>query len=409
MRTKIPKILIFLVLFCLPFYFIRLRYAWISLNLIEILITALFFLWFFRKNEKDRMLLTGKYRIPVILVLIGLFLSVLAGKNYYIGLGIIKGWFVFPIIFAVILGSYLKEDKKILDKIFLMLFSSGALAAVIGIYYYLSGLTTYDGRLRIFFDSPNQLAMFLAPAFLIGVVNLFGDVRKKSGAEEKNKFLNIALKVSGIILLAVSLYLTKSYGAWLSASAALIITFWIQGGTLSNKKYLSFFSIVLLILFAWAMVSKYKNMEELGSRSSLSSRVMIWKAAALMAKKNTFFGIGPGNFQNTYLEYQKYFPPYLEWAVPQPHNLFLAFWLESGLAGLAGFLWLIRLFFLDNKKARRNNPEAALLCFAIMTYFILHGLIDTTYWRNDMAVIFWVAVVVNIYLCRQPKNINYLP
>ena len=27
-------------------------------------------------------------------------------------------------------------------------------------------------------------------------------------------------------------------------------------------------------------------------------------------------------------EYQKHFPPYLEWAVPQPHNLYLAFWLQ---------------------------------------------------------------------------------
>jgi putative inorganic carbon (HCO3(-)) transporter len=122
-----------------------------------------------------------------------------------------------------------------------------------------------------------------------------------------------------------------------------------------------------------------------------------------MIKSNPFFGIGPGNFQNKYLEYQKYFPPYLEWAVPQPHNLFLAFWLEAGVIGLIGFIWLLVLFFRDNKKAIENNRLYGTLYLAIILYFLFHGLIDTTYWRNDMAILFWMVVAINVHLARNQK------
>ena len=80
-----------------------------------------------------------------------------------------------------------------------------------------------------------------------------------------------------------------------------------------------------------------------------------------MIEKNPLFGIGPGNFQNKYLEYQKYFPPYLEWSAPQPHNIFLAFWLESGLLGLAGFV--IIAFCIFSAIIKKRSKMIAILEF----------------------------------------------
>ena len=51
-KANIQEVLILAVLFLLPFYFIKLKYGWVSLNLIEILIIALFFVWFFNKDKK---------------------------------------------------------------------------------------------------------------------------------------------------------------------------------------------------------------------------------------------------------------------------------------------------------------------------------------------------------------------
>ncbi|MDI6778045.1 MAG: O-antigen ligase family protein [Patescibacteria group bacterium] len=392
------------------------------MNLIEILVIILCIVWFFNKNSKYQIPDT-RYNIPVALIIIGLVLSILANKNYYVGLGALKGWFVLPILFAVIFFDSLKKNEKLLKWSLAAIFFGGMLVAIEGIYYWFFGLLTYDGRLRIFYDSPNQLAMFLS---LVLLVALFLFINEEKKLEKTTYGI-------GAVLLGINLYFTYSYGAWLAAGVATAIYLWLVYAKLMRKWTAVFLLIFIIVFLAWGTSIKLKNIESEGTRSSLASREMIWKSAGLMVKNNPVFGIGPGNFQNTYLEYQKYFPPYLEWAVPQPHNLYLAFWLEAGLLGIIGFIWLIGLFFRDNKKVypftKTGGGHAALvyetkkqtqeslskennfgdgarglygvICFAIMLYFLIHGLVDTTYWRNDMAILFWVVIAINLFLARE--------
>jgi putative inorganic carbon (HCO3(-)) transporter len=332
----------------------------------------------------------------MLLILFGVTFSIIVNKNYYVGLGILKGWFLLPMIFAVIFYDNLKKNEKLLSWSFWAIFGGGTLVAIEGAYYWLSGFMTYDGRLRIFFDSPNQLAMYLAVVFLVGFLRFTPNNLLKLSPKE-------SLQALSLVLVTASLYLTKSYGAWLAIAPALAATFWLKYRKIWQKKYLVVIVIIFIITISAAGYGKFEDIKNLGKRSSLTSREMIWKSAALMLKDNPLFGIGPGNFQNKYLEYQKCFPPYLEWAVPQPHNLYLAFWLEAGLAGLIGFLWLLAIFFRDNKNTRGNNPKAGLICLATILYFLLHGLIDTTYWRNDMAIVFWVVIAINLHLSEKEK------
>jgi len=432
LQHRYQNYLIIAILFSLPFYFIRLKYGWASLNLIEILILILAVLWLFNRKTKD-ILHSAKYFrnyiFPTILILFGVSLSIIFNKNFHMGLGILKGWFIFPIVFASVLFGFLKEDHKLLGKIFVTLFASGFIISLVGIYYKLSGILTYDGRLRIFYDSPNQLAMFIAPTLLIGVFIL----------GQKKLFWERALIWVGIILNVSNLYLTKSFGSWMAVGLALVIIMYFRYREKMRWMYFLLPLIFLLFFLGITGAAKYKSIENLGDRSSLMSRIMIWKSAGAMLKDNPFFGIGAGNFQNKYLEYQKYYPPYLEWSVPQPHNLFLAFWLETGFIGFLGFILLLIQFFKDNRKVyllakiNKNNDNFirekkrqtsdslhdkeyfgggaigndhlyGVLCLAIMIYFLIHGLVDTTYWRNDMAFLFWVIVSVNLYLVSKKET-----
>jgi O-antigen ligase len=394
---KTQNFLTLAILFLLPVYLIKIKFGWVSFNVLELLIVLLFFTWFSCKQKKYSILNT-QYSIPLGLIFIGLLLSLFANKNYYVGFGVLKGWFLLPIIFAIILFDNLKKDESLLEKSWLALFLSGAAVSIIGGVYKLLGILTYDGRLRAFWDSPNQLAMFLAVPFLIGASRF--NLEELADLSAKGKFepWKRWMVIFGLALIIINLYLTKSYGAWLAISVALGVYFCLKYNKISQRRYLAVFLVILIFLLSWASFLKYKSVANLGSRSSLESRLMIWKSAGLMIKDNFLLGIGPGNFQNNYLEYQKYFPPYLEWAVPQPHNLFLAFWLEAGLLGLVGFIWLLILFFRDNKKTIANNREAGILLLAIMIYILLHGLVDTPYWRNDLAVVFWAMVGINRYL-----------
>ncbi|MCX6762755.1 MAG: O-antigen ligase family protein [Candidatus Moranbacteria bacterium] len=386
-QLKVQNFFILAILFFLPVYLVKIKYGWASFNVLELLIAILFVSWIFNKNTKYQIPNT-KYWVSIALIFVGLISSVIANKNFYTGFGAIKGWFIFPIIFSIILYDALKYDGILLKKSLLALFFSGVAVSVVGVVYKFLGILTFDGRLKILWDSPNQLAMFLAVPFLIG---LFFSLRERN--VNKKRLYVLSLVLTGLIL-----YYTLSYGAWLAIAVALIVIFWLKYRKKEQKKYLVIFAMILLVALAWASVYKYKSIANLGERSSLASREMIWKSAGLMIENNPIFGIGPGNFQEKYLEYQKYFPPYLEWSVPQPHNIFLAFWLESGLVGLISFLILLFYFFRDNKKAIQANHEISILLLGIMIYILVHGLIDTTYWRNDLAVVFWAVVAANIYL-----------
>jgi O-antigen ligase len=165
---------------------------------------------------------------------------------------------------------------------------------------------------------------------------------------------------------------------------------------LKNKKILFILFLFGIIVFFQFKNEKFVDLVNLNERSSLSSRIMIWKSAARMIEDNFWWGIGAGNFQEKYLEYQKYYPLYLEWAVPHPHSLYLTFWLYGGIIGLTGFLALIFQYskgmFRMIKKEKDN--ELILVSLGIMLVILIHGFIDTTYFKNDLAIVFWLVFLV---------------
>ena len=377
--NKLTKILIFSTIFFIPLYLVRFSIFGIPTNILEVLIyfTFIFFLlerpfikWkIFYKEYKH-------YIILIALIFFGLVISTLVNQNYKQGFGVIKGWFFNPIIFSFILIHKIKEQKDILN-ILKTLFFSAFSVSLIALEYFLYNHLTYDGRLKAFYRSPNYLAMFLAPAIFIGIY-LIKNSQIKNGIK---KYV-----IPGMLfVISLIIFLTYSYATWIAIITSLIITLIITKNI--NKKYLLISGIVILILFS-TQIGNPKLTNIFSERSSLKSRTIIWDSSFLMIEKNPIFGIGPGNFQNTYLEYQKYFPPYLEWAAPQPHSLYLAFLLQSGVVGTFGFIGIIFLW-LKNVIKNKNSLGMAVYLGTIV-YFLIHGIFDTTYWKNDFSLIFWI-------------------
>jgi O-antigen ligase len=146
-----------------------------------------------------------------------------------------------------------------------------------------------------------------------------------------------------------------------------------------------------IILFLQIGTSKWEQLVAFQDRSSSMSRMMIWSAALKIGWDNPIIGIGPGRFQEKYLEYQKYFPPYLEWAVPQPHNLWLAIWLQLGILGVVGFGWLL-VTWLKEFADKKDKKEIDYMYLGIMLSILIHGMVDTPYFKNDLAIIFWLII-----------------
>lgn len=403
--------IIYLTVFLLPFYLIKVKVFVLPTNILEIMIAGIFFGWLFSKRErvnwKNYFEKYRKYIILIGLILLGLLSSAFLNGNQYASFGIVKGWFMVPIIFLFLVGEIIPNNKA--NKIFLAYLFSASAVAVIALGYLFLGKITFDGRLTAFFNSPNYLAMYLAPAIMITL---------EQTKNEKQKTKKYGMIISLLIMLAV-FYFTYSYAAWIAVAISSGIIFLLKNKPEKKEDKRRFFvkllvvaGVFLALFFFQLRNEKFNALISFSERSSLASRAIIWKASSLMVENNPWFGIGSGNFQETYLEYQKYYPPYLEWAAPHPHNVFLAFWLYGGLVGFLSFLSLIVFFFLDVLKriypmeypvmrdnfARQNlfhrvKKEPNILLFTalgIMLVILIHGIFDTTYFKNDLAIIFWL-------------------
>ena len=273
----------------------------------------------------------------------------------------------------------------------------------------------------------------------------------KEGAGGGFRIEYCILYITILIIIFIPLYFTFSYGAFLGIAAAvfylIFVFFRIRRGIILNYKPslrgnppaggdrsnlaetnqraklrdcralfryrstpLAMTAVVILCFFIFSSIlflsaGKFQQIVDSQSRSSFHSRLMIWDASREILKDNFVFGIGPGTFQEVYLSYaDKFSEPYLEWAVPQPHNIFLALWLQTGIIGLLGFILILIWFFNNiqiplapfNKGGRKFHNSQFTIPIILMIYFLIHGLTDTTYWKNDLSLMFWTLIGVMV-------------
>ena len=393
-KISLLKITMLVAITAMPLYVFRFELFGIPTNAFEIMAVFPIFLGLFYLGERNLFEEKKNAKLLFILtatLLVGVIVS-LGGSNFTLaGLGILKSWFVLPIVFSFLLLSEMKTENDFIlvtNSIFLATF----LVSLTALIYKFLGVVTFDGRLSAFYESPNYLAMFVAPGIICGIYLAY--VNKKKSAE------TFSIILLALFLECLVLFFTQSYANWLGLFVTIVLVFVIL---LKSKKLL----VALFLLFIFASIlfaSQLSSAKSLAiitnnPHSSLASRIMIWKASFLMLEKNPLVGIGPGNFQKTYLSLQSYFPPYLEWAVPQPHNLFLAFWLQTGLLGILSFVGI--LYFSINSavhmlKNKKNAPKAIFL-LAFFSYIVIVGIFDTPYWKNDLSFLFWILIALTIH------------
>ncbi|MEA3273087.1 MAG: O-antigen ligase family protein, partial [Patescibacteria group bacterium] len=327
------------------------------------------------------------------IILTGFLTSYLANvtlTNWQDGLGILKSFLLLPIFFALAISFLIQQKKISLIKILKSYFLSSVILASGSIFYFLLGITTYDNRVALFFNSPNSLVMYLIPGFLIGSWFL-KEIKKQKFHSYPLLFLIIAL-----LFLATAIILTQSLGGWMGSGGALIFLFWPKKMRSLRKKItypliIALSLLTLIFIFTSSFIISKMGYSPFITPSSYDSRLVIYQVGTKIIADHWLQGIGPGNFQKVYLDYQQYFLPYPQWAVPHPHNLLLSFWLEAGFLGSLGFwllLWNLRISF------RKFRTSLGVLVGSIMLYFLIHGLVDTPFWKNDLAVIFWLIIIL---------------
>ena len=132
-------------------------------------------------------------------------------------------------------------------------------------------------------------------------------------------------------------------------------------------------------------------------QGAFHSRLGIWEAAYEMLSRSPLWGIGAGMFQTAFIVKKHFvlYPVPVEVAL-HPHNIFLATWLYGGLLGFVGFLGIIFATGIDlYKKLTKKVGSDPTFYGALAISFVIilvHGMVDTTYWKNDLAFMWWILI-----------------
>ena len=132
------------------------------------------------------------------------------------------------------------------------------------------------------------------------------------------------------------------------------------------------------------------------SGESLSSRWLIWESSAAMIRDHPLTGVGLDQFFNQYGV--RYVQPagWAERYTSHPHNAILDFWVRLGLLGLGvltGLLWLTVTRLWRGRRSRGMLLPATLLAGLVGGW--AHGLIDNSFFLQDLAVFFWLAIALS--------------
>ncbi|MBI4090941.1 MAG: O-antigen ligase family protein [Candidatus Komeilibacteria bacterium] len=399
-----PRWGIYAIAATLPSYLIRFTIFEIPTTVLEVSILILFFTWlanngrwkkinlrFWQRNTANPIL--SILKLPLTLLLATAFIAALLSPSQAAAFGILKAYFIDPMLFFVVFVYEIKNEKHI-ERVF---YALGILAVSIGCaaaWQYATGIgianpTWADPayrRVTTIFGYPNAHGLLLGPIVALYMGYLF---RKSDRRMLAWKIIVIALGLTAIIA-------AKTTGALVGIGAAL----WIFG-SLQKKYRTTLLALTLLIVLGLTFTPAPERFSNVLSRisdntldlasSSLEIRANQWRETLAMLSDHPIRGGGLANYRQALEPYHAY--EFLEIYL-YPHTLILNFWSEIGIAGLLAIGWLLvsvgRLLLAANRSQQSSWLSASLIL--AWSVVLVHGLVDVPYFKNDLSVL-WMLLV----------------
>lgn len=388
MKTRWILILLPLLL---PTYVVRFHIGPLPTTLLEVGLLAIFVTWVtLRRGEIAHIIrefTKSDWYWPVGLWLCAGLIGIIIANNHLAAFGLWRAYFLEPIIAFVMLRDLLQSENDKRDLLRSLCVAVAACAAW-AIFQFVThigipspwNIPPQGIRATGPFPFPNALALFAIP-----VAALCLSLLLQTATFIKKQWLWLGL-VSGFI----ATLLAKSDGGFIAFAAAAFIAF------VSHKKTRRYAiaaaiigSIVVVVVPALRHVAEEQL---LFKKWSGQVRLVIWKETRTMLADNPVFGIGLGNYSTAIVPYHK--ATWME-IFQYPHNILLNLWSETGLLGVAAFGWILWFWWRHGR----------MIALPVITTILVHGLVDVPYFKNDLAVAFWILIVLSSHRTNQARTL----
>jgi putative inorganic carbon (hco3(-)) transporter len=254
-------------------------------------------------------------------------------------------------------------------------------------------------RAYSYLGNPNLLAGYILPAVIFSLMAVFvwrGPFKKA-----------LALTMLGVNF--ACLMYTFSRGGWIGlvVSVLAVLALLLYWYAVRMPPFWRTWSVpivgggsVLVLLLALAIVEPLRDRVAtifIGrGDSSNNFRINVWTSVIEMIKHYPIFGIGPGHnsFNQIYPIFQK-----PKFTALSAYSILLEVTVETGLIGLAAFLWLLIVIFNTAFVQLRRlqaiaNVEGFWLIGAIASLagMLSHGFVDTVWYRPEVNSVWWLMV-----------------
>jgi O-antigen ligase len=383
---------IWLLIGLLPTYLLRFPLFGIPTNLFEVLVGVTGLLGLAQPAVRAQWRYAWQALPLAIKVLTGIFVlacslavfiqvpceSWLACPAWQHSLGILKSWVIVPIVFAFIAFGLVKARTFTREQLLRPLIMSGVIVALIGLWQFPTVT-----RLASVYDVPNSLALFLTPLAIVAIWQ--GGCRN----------------VLASLVMFIALIGTQSVGGLTALLSTLLLgSIWFAARS-ARRRYIILIALLSVIspLYLYNQGRLAYVVHSFTSphiQTSVTVRQQLWSIAFDLIRQHPWTGVGLGRFEPAYQQelHQRFAagqPAFPEFVFRDPHNWILSFWLNAGLLGLVSFGGL-NMYALWSARSQPKSKTTQALTLALVS-LLLFGLVDTMYWKNDLAALHWLLLL----------------
>ena len=316
-------------------------------------------------------------------------LGIIAAPDHTKALGIYRAYFLEAVAIFYIAVDLLRtrDDLRKLLSVAAVGASIMAVGQIVSFVYVAAHHQLQLGDAPAFLNmTPNADAMYLEPplAFAIGFVVFPWGRRERQ----------IASVVLGLVFVAMVLTLSRA-GYLAMATLAVVLVLSLQSRRLRVWVIAGLAVVAVLVLEV-----PFINQRIVTIGSSAGLRNSIYGQALKVLEQRPIFGAGIDGFPIRVAPFR----PGTQSIELYPHDIWLTTWSEVGLLGLV--VLAVIVFTLLWKGARAlplsNETYRPILwgCVAALVLFLVHGLFESPYWKNDLSVEFWLVAALVVVAIR---------
>lgn len=405
------RIVLFLLPFALPLYTVRFHIGPIPTTALEVLIVIAFGVWMLSGKSPNTKVFPKIKSLPIVLFFIAGVISIVIAPDKIAALGLWRAYILEPLLVFAMAADLIrkKEDRAALvwGLFGITLFvAAWAMLQRLGILPIPAPWDAPPSGVRATgpFPYPNAAALFVVPIGAYFISKFFykdlpAPLLMKDGIER-----NGGIFLLGFLAAFLVSYLAQSDGGMIALLAAAGVAMLLHylptpasPSTPANagvhphgsRVTCGMISLVIALALTVTAISIPSIREPLTDKLFFRDwsgmvRLVIWDETARMLRDRPFFGAGLGAYPTVITQYDH--APWME-TFQYPHNIILNFWSEMGLLGLIAFFWILVRWY-------RANPTATL---PIIAAILVHGIVDVSYFKNDLAVLFWILVALTVW------------